>query len=195
MSLQFNLCSCRMRCTGSLPICSAREAHPARLPAYLALPIAGGAASAGQRAASHRAGECGGHAAVAAHGCAGGLGWQGGRELMAACILRPLGGLYGRHSKPQLHALEAPHATSRSHLQTPNSPSHPCTRPPARAEKGGMTAALAGGVFDIGDRVVAITGSGSPPFGSRGTVVGTYDEAVEVRRRGGVGVAGGLLHR
>jgi 5'-3' exoribonuclease 1 len=47
-------------------------------------------------------------------------------------------------------------------------------------EKGGMTAALAGGVFDIGDRVAAITGSGSPPFGSRGTVVGTYDDAVEV---------------
>ncbi len=53
---------------------------------------------------------------------------------------------------------------------------------PPGAEKGGMTAALAGGVFDIGDRVAAITGSGSPPFGSRGTVVGTYDDAVEVRR-------------
>lgn len=47
-------------------------------------------------------------------------------------------------------------------------------------EKGGMAAALAGGVFDIGDRVAAISGSGSPAFGSRGTVVGTYDDAVEV---------------
>ncbi|KAL4438007.1 hypothetical protein ABPG77_004228 [Micractinium sp. CCAP 211/92] len=47
-------------------------------------------------------------------------------------------------------------------------------------EKGGMAAALAGGVFEIGDRVAAITGSGSPAFGSRGTVVGTYDDAVEV---------------
>ncbi|KAL4425618.1 hypothetical protein ABPG75_009634 [Micractinium tetrahymenae] len=47
-------------------------------------------------------------------------------------------------------------------------------------EKGGMAAALAGGVFDIGDRVAAITGSGSPAFGCRGTVVGTYDDAVEV---------------
>lgn len=43
-----------------------------------------------------------------------------------------------------------------------------------------MAAALAGGVFDIGDRVAAISGSGSPAFGSRGTVVGTYDDAVEV---------------
>lgn len=50
-----------------------------------------------------------------------------------------------------------------------------------------MTAALAGGVFDIGDRVAAITGSGSPPFGSRGTVVGTYDDAVEVRTGKGGG--------
>ncbi len=47
-----------------------------------------------------------------------------------------------------------------------------------------MAAALAGGVFEIGDRVAAITGSGSPAFGSRGTVVGTYDDAVEVRRPG-----------
>lgn len=56
-----------------------------------------------------------------------------------------------------------------------------------------MTAALAGGVFDIGDRVAAITGSGSPAFGARGTVVGTYDDAVEVRwGPGGAGGARGV---
>jgi hypothetical protein len=48
------------------------------------------------------------------------------------------------------------------------------------AEKGGLAAALAGGVFELGDRVAAIGGSGSPPFASRGTVVGVYDDAVEV---------------
>ncbi|KAI3438723.1 hypothetical protein D9Q98_001143 [Chlorella vulgaris] len=47
-------------------------------------------------------------------------------------------------------------------------------------EKGGVAAALAGGVFDIGDRVACIGGSGSPAFGTRGTVVGVIDEAVEV---------------
>jgi hypothetical protein len=48
-----------------------------------------------------------------------------------------------------------------------------------------VAAALAGGVFDIGDRVACIGGSGSPAFGTRGTVVGVIDEAVEVRGWGG----------
>ena len=55
----------------------------------------------------------------------------------------------------------------------------PLLLPPA--EKGAaLTAALAGGTFDLGDRVVAIGSSGVPPFGARGTVVGVLDDAVEV---------------
>lgn len=52
--------------------------------------------------------------------------------------------------------------------------------PPA-AKGGGLTAALAGGAFDLGDRVAAVGGGGVPPFGARGTVVGVMEDAVEVR--------------
>jgi len=49
-------------------------------------------------------------------------------------------------------------------------------------EKGGAGAALAGGSFEVGERVVCIAGTGIPPFGARGTVIGVYEEdgAVEV---------------
>ena len=60
----------------------------------------------------------------------------------------------------------------------------PCLPALCFAEKGGMAAALAGGIFDIGDRVAAITGIGAPAFGARGTVVGTYDDAVEASGKG-----------
>jgi hypothetical protein len=46
--------------------------------------------------------------------------------------------------------------------------------------KGGTASAFAGGNFELGDRVVTVSSSGAPAFGSRGTVVGVYDEAVEV---------------
>jgi 5'-3' exoribonuclease 1 len=46
--------------------------------------------------------------------------------------------------------------------------------------KGGTASAFAGGNFEIGDRVITVRSSGAPAFGSRGTVVGVYDEAVEV---------------
>lgn len=46
--------------------------------------------------------------------------------------------------------------------------------------KGAPAAALAGGAFDLGDRVAAVGGAGPAPFGARGTVVGVYDDAVEV---------------
>lgn len=49
-------------------------------------------------------------------------------------------------------------------------------------EKGGAGAALAGGSFEVGERIVCIAGTGVPPFGARGTVIGVYEEdgAVEV---------------
>jgi 5'-3' exoribonuclease 1 len=46
--------------------------------------------------------------------------------------------------------------------------------------KGGVASAFAGGNFEIGDRVLTVSSVGAPAFGSRGTVVGVYDEAVEV---------------
>ncbi|GAB4816899.1 hypothetical protein N2152v2_003945 [Parachlorella kessleri] len=48
------------------------------------------------------------------------------------------------------------------------------------AARGAVVVALAGGTFEIGDRVTSLCGSGTPPFGHRGTVVGVIDEAVEV---------------
>jgi hypothetical protein len=39
---------------------------------------------------------------------------------------------------------------------------------------------LAGGGFEPGDRVVVLRGTGSPPFGSRGTVIGVLPNVVEV---------------
>ncbi|WIA37566.1 hypothetical protein OEZ86_014473 [Tetradesmus obliquus] len=39
---------------------------------------------------------------------------------------------------------------------------------------------LAGGSFEPGDRVVVLRGTGSPPFGSRGTVIGVLPNVVEV---------------
>lgn len=77
-------------------------------------------------------------------------------------------------------APETKQGTSAHPAPDPSPPPCPLLLSLTPAEKGGMTAALAGGIFDIGDRVAAIAGSGSPPFGSRGTVVGTYDDAVEV---------------
>jgi 5'-3' exoribonuclease 1 len=47
-------------------------------------------------------------------------------------------------------------------------------------EPGGMEASFAGGSFDLADRVVSVGAGAGPPFGARGTVVGLYDEAVEV---------------
>lgn len=38
-----------------------------------------------------------------------------------------------------------------------------------------MAAALAGGAFDLGDRVACLRGTGSPALGARGTVVGAFD--------------------
>jgi 5'-3' exoribonuclease 1 len=48
--------------------------------------------------------------------------------------------------------------------------------------RGGAAAELAGGAFELADRVVAVSdgAGGGPPFGARGTVVGVYDDAVEV---------------
>jgi len=46
--------------------------------------------------------------------------------------------------------------------------------------KGGVASAFAGGNFEIGDRVLTASSLGAPAFGSRGTVVGVYDESVEV---------------
>lgn len=46
--------------------------------------------------------------------------------------------------------------------------------------KGGIASVFAGGNFEIGDRVLTVSSVGAPAFGSRGTVVGVYDEAVEV---------------
>ena len=56
------------------------------------------------------------------------------------------------------------------------------------ASRSGPATALAGGTFDVGDRVASIAAPGSgdataapPPFGARGTVVGVHEEeAVEV---------------
>ncbi|KAA6417737.1 MAG: 5 -3 exoribonuclease 1, partial [Trebouxia sp. A1-2] len=47
-------------------------------------------------------------------------------------------------------------------------------------EKGGVASELAGGTFDLGDRVACLKSTGSPPLGSRGTVVGVHEGAVEV---------------
>ena len=46
--------------------------------------------------------------------------------------------------------------------------------------KGGTASAFAGGSFELADRVTFVGSAGAPAFGSRGTVVGIYDEAVEV---------------
>ena len=46
--------------------------------------------------------------------------------------------------------------------------------------RGGTASAFAGGTFEIADRVTTVANSGEPTFGSRGTVVGVYDDAVEV---------------
>ena len=62
---------------------------------------------------------------------------------------------------PQLYSSQ-PH--NRTHLQ-------PC---PA------LLLFLSGGTFDIGDRVASLSGTGTPPFGARGTVVGIIDDALEV---------------
>ncbi|KAK9818370.1 hypothetical protein WJX72_011521 [[Myrmecia] bisecta] len=48
------------------------------------------------------------------------------------------------------------------------------------AERGGVAMALAGGVFELGDRVASIRATGTPPFGLRGTVVGVHEDACEV---------------
>ncbi|GIL88258.1 hypothetical protein Vretimale_14135 [Volvox reticuliferus] len=37
-----------------------------------------------------------------------------------------------------------------------------------------------GGSFYLGDRVVCVSGKGTPPYGLRGTVIGVYEEACEV---------------
>jgi hypothetical protein len=39
---------------------------------------------------------------------------------------------------------------------------------------------LAGGAFEPGDRVVVLRGTGSPPFGARGTVIGVLPNVIEV---------------
>lgn len=46
--------------------------------------------------------------------------------------------------------------------------------------RGGTASAFAGGTFEIADRVATVANAGAPVFGSRGTVVGVYDDAVEV---------------
>ncbi|BDA46451.1 5'-3' exoribonuclease 1 [Coccomyxa sp. Obi] len=52
--------------------------------------------------------------------------------------------------------------------------------PPVQA-RSTVAAALAGGVFELGDRVVSLRAGGDgPPFGLRGTVVGIHEEACEV---------------
>ena len=38
---------------------------------------------------------------------------------------------------------------------------------------GPISSALAGGVFELGDRVACMQGAGTPPLGLRGTIVGT----------------------
>eukprot|EP00884_Botryococcus_braunii_P018818 jgi/Botrbrau1/561/Bobra.0010s0030.1 len=43
-----------------------------------------------------------------------------------------------------------------------------------------IAAELAGGEFELGDRVVSLTSKGSPPLGLRGTIVGIHDDACEV---------------
>ncbi|KAG2447716.1 hypothetical protein HYH02_007176 [Chlamydomonas schloesseri] len=40
--------------------------------------------------------------------------------------------------------------------------------------------AVQGGPFELGDRVVCVSSKGSPPYGSRGTIIGVYEEACEV---------------
>ncbi len=40
--------------------------------------------------------------------------------------------------------------------------------------------AVAGGEFELGDRVVVLRGTGSPPFGARGTVIGVHEDACEL---------------
>ena len=52
-------------------------------------------------------------------------------------------------------------------------------------ERGGPASAFAGGTYEIGDRVVAVGSTGTPPFGSRGTVTAVYDDVIEVLFDGG----------
>ncbi|GLC57430.1 hypothetical protein PLESTB_001223500 [Pleodorina starrii] len=40
--------------------------------------------------------------------------------------------------------------------------------------------AVQGGPLQLGDRVVCVSGKGTPPYGLRGTVIGVYEEACEV---------------
>ncbi|KAG2430247.1 hypothetical protein HXX76_010345 [Chlamydomonas incerta] len=40
--------------------------------------------------------------------------------------------------------------------------------------------AVQGGPFELGDRVVCVSSKGSPPYGTRGTIIGVYEEACEV---------------
>jgi hypothetical protein len=54
---------------------------------------------------------------------------------------------------------------------------------------------LAGGGFEPGDRVVVLRGTGSPPFGSRGTVIGVLPNVVEVLMDNDyAGGCGGVSH-
>jgi hypothetical protein len=39
---------------------------------------------------------------------------------------------------------------------------------------------LSGGLFEPGDRVVVLKGTGSPAFGTRGTVIGVLPDSVEL---------------
>ena len=43
-------------------------------------------------------------------------------------------------------------------------------------DRGGPGTVFVGGTFDLADRVVAVGSGGTPPFGSRGTVTGVYDD-------------------
>ena len=42
---------------------------------------------------------------------------------------------------------------------------------------GPVSAALAGGVFELGDRAACMRGTGTPPLGLRGTIVGAPSTA------------------
>ena len=44
--------------------------------------------------------------------------------------------------------------------------------------------AVQGGEFELGDRVVCVSGRGTPPYGARGTVTGVYEDACEVSSAG-----------
>ena len=67
-----------------------------------------------------------------------------------------------------LHPWLAPPNSSQPHNRTLLQPCHE------------LLLFLSGGTFDIGDRVASLSGTGTPPFGARGTVVGIIDDALEV---------------